>query len=981
MRSFKEIRNILGELPEIKKFYLLGATGSGKTSLIQQIIGTTKLSFPATSHRRTTASPTEYVINKDLPFKTTILFKKKEEIISSIEELVQEAIQKALEANAKREDIVFELEQTSDERFKLKHIIPQEMFLEKATSILQEIVPLIKELDVTDETLFSPPEVSSRIQRIINDFLMEMERLFQAVGKSDYQLFSDAPFYIEEIHDKEDFIKRNRALLNNEFGSIAALVEYVRIEGDLLADWFDERSEFVVIDDAGIGHTLRKKQDPLSIRHYEFFNFCDHIILMENADNPFAANAQDVVEGLFLNGYKNKFKLAFSKVDKVDVGDLKAYFRRNLKNLSNGLKKERITFELKYKDTFKLENLNSAELKEFEKKEIQKLFTPSETLKESQPISLEYDYGNFFSGPDRNKLIEEFHRSMESESWTVIKALSKRMLNRETEYRHLKPLVRILTFIMREVHLFLQREDQLQPEISYAQNIIKQKFSKKIIHFIWNALVFEKDHLWKQAYEKSGYGSHKKRLDFIFEQILKPFLPEKKDPEAFEVFKNKIKGLLLESGAEEIKPASKIKIEEIKISKIYQENGSNFRWLLGNAVHILIGKNGSGKSTILKLIDACINKNQEILEHYGYPYVELTISKEYEGGVKKEFIVNNSQSLTDLKSIMISTFDAKSSGQVEDGSDLDFKLQSLVSQFGQYQRSLAQTITKKTKSEKARLNEIRENIETAEIEDLVELKNLSISIDKISGAIHAPITKFKQILDLYFKDTNKEIIVDDAREPLLVTLNKDKTQQEISIKKISSGEKQLLIIFLTVLLQENRPVILLMDEPETSMHVEWQSSFIDRLREINPNIQIIIATHNPLIALNRNRNEIGVIQLDNEEVQTKSVGTKYLDVSSVLLEYFELSSLVGSDMQQAIRDFTALKLRENDLTPTEESEKDRLGTLLENSFVGDIIYNEKYFIFLKYLRDHKDIDFEKYEQVDEEEMNAFLDDFGGFFHD
>ena len=55
--------------------------------------------------------------------------------------------------------------------------------------------------------------------------------------------------------------------------------------------------------------------------------------------------------------------------------------------------------------------------------------------------------------------------------------------------------------------------------------------------------------------------------------------------------------------------------------------------------------------------------------------------------------------------------------------------------------------------------------------------------------------------------------------------------------------------------------------------------------------------------------------------------------------------------------------------------------LLENNYAGDIIYNTKYFMFLNFLKDNKNIDFDKYEQTSEEEMAEFLKEFGDFFND
>jgi predicted ATP-dependent endonuclease of OLD family len=69
--------------------------------------------------------------------------------------------------------------------------------------------------------------------------------------------------------------------------------------------------------------------------------------------------------------------------------------------------------------------------------------------------------------------------------------------------------------------------------------------------------------------------------------------------------------------------------------------------------------------------------------------------------------------------------------------------------------------------------------------------------------------------------------------------------------QLSSGEKQMIIILLKTLIlkfkalmgKPNVPCILLMDEPEVSLHVEWQEELIRRIHQIYDRIQIIIATH------------------------------------------------------------------------------------------------------------------------------------------
>ena len=68
--------------------------------------------------------------------------------------------------------------------------------------------------------------------------------------------------------------------------------------------------------------------------------------------------------------------------------------------------------------------------------------------------------------------------------------------------------------------------------------------------------------------------------------------------------------------------------------------------------------------------------------------------------------------------------------------------------------------------------------------------------------------------------------------------------------QLSSGEKQMLVILLTVLVEDDLPYVLFMDEPEVSLHIEWQKRLIDLILELNPNVQIILTTHSPAVVMN-----------------------------------------------------------------------------------------------------------------------------------
>ena len=68
---------------------------------------------------------------------------------------------------------------------------------------------------------------------------------------------------------------------------------------------------------------------------------------------------------------------------------------------------------------------------------------------------------------------------------------------------------------------------------------------------------------------------------------------------------------------------------------------------------------------------------------------------------------------------------------------------------------------------------------------------------------------------------------------------------QISLSSLSSGEKQALRIFIDTLLVKDNS--LLIDEPELSLHVDWQRILINAMRQLNPEAQLILATHSPEI--------------------------------------------------------------------------------------------------------------------------------------
>lgn len=118
--------------------------------------------------------------------------------------------------------------------------------------------------------------------------------------------------------------------------------------------------------------------------------------------------------------------------------------------------------------------------------------------------------------------------------------------------------------------------------------------------------------------------------------------------------------------------------------------------------------------------------------------------------------------------------------------------------------------------------------------------DLSLKAKNTTQEIYSQIEIFLRIIKDFISDKEFEF---EAGKLVIST-----SDGAISHQRLSSGEKQLIILMIEALLQGRQPHIFLADEPELSLHIAWQKMVIPAVMEINPNAQIIAATHSPEIA-------------------------------------------------------------------------------------------------------------------------------------
>lgn len=276
-------------------------------------------------------------------------------------------------------------------------------------------------------------------------------------------------------------------------------------------------------------------------------------------------------------------------------------------------------------------------------------------------------------------------------------------------------------------------------------------------------------------------------------------------------------------------------ITQFQVYKMWGRN--NLQWNnINDDVNILVGINGCGKTTLLNLIS----------DYYTGQKIKKTLAESVSG--------------TDISSPVtyIRSFDIPANAKKKTESMLLQELKYIINQNG-------------------------------EGTSFFDYRMKMLNFPQEANTIQQRIDKFFQLVNSLFEETGKEIMIDPQNNILVFSLkgteeafitsdglrlhdvdNKsfNGATKKIQLDQLSSGEKQILLILTTVFLQEEKANVLLMDEPEISLHISWQDRLIELIRELNPNCQLILTTHSPNIFANGWEDKIVFIQ-ELEEKQNE----------------------------------------------------------------------------------------------------------------
>ena len=209
-------------------------------------------------------------------------------------------------------------------------------------------------------------------------------------------------------------------------------------------------------------------------------------------------------------------------------------------------------------------------------------------------------------------------------------------------------------------------------------------------------------------------------------------------------------------------------------------------WNLDRRVNILSGVNGVGKSTIINKVVKGLAAGGEFPSHL-LKGVRLSVVPEDAKWIRFDIIRSFDNPVVNQELL--------NKVGISLVTELDWQLYTLQRKYLDYQVNVGNRI-------------------------IAALQSGEPDAAENAQALSEPKKKFQDIVDDLFADTGKTIV---------------RSANEIQLNQM--GE----------VLQ---PYQLFMDEPEVSLHVDWQQRLIDLILDLNPNVQIILSTHAPAVIMN-----------------------------------------------------------------------------------------------------------------------------------
>ena len=182
-------------------------------------------------------------------------------------------------------------------------------------------------------------------------------------------------------------------------------------------------------------------------------------------------------------------------------------------------------------------------------------------------------------------------------------------------------------------------------------------------------------------------------------------------------------------------------------------------------------------------------------------------------------------------------------------------------------------------------------VELIRISKLIELHE---ELNREISILKTPIDEFIKYTNRFLNNgkDKKNLVINSAGQIYFTT---NYTNEKVKLKYLSSGEKHVVTLFANLIfkLERDEFTIFIVDEPELSLHLSWQKMLVETIREINTNMQIVLATHSPEI-VGRYDEKVFELQKMYEPIDEERDNVEDIEFSKTLkdLEDIEFSKIL-----------------------------------------------------------------------------------------
>ncbi|HUK99786.1 MAG TPA: AAA family ATPase, partial [Nitrospirota bacterium] len=181
----------------------------------------------------------------------------------------------------------------------------------------------------------------------------------------------------------------------------------------------------------------------------------------------------------------------------------------------------------------------------------------------------------------------------------------------------------------------------------------------------------------------------------------------------------------------------------------------------------------------------------------------------------------------------------------------------------------------------------------------------------------------------------------------------------LTFRELSEGEQQLLTVVGMLRFTRDEDSLFLLDEPDTHLNPAWGIEYLNILRkhaDTGKNSHLLIATHDPLVLTNLRRNQVAILERNEESGKVASLEPEEdpvgMGVQGILRNMFGLRSAVGTEIQKKLDERARLLAWGDKRNNKEDAEFNKLSQELAELGFGREFRDPDYGQFLRAMARH-----------------------------